>query len=132
MGARRNNMRVKKFYSVFFMLCALGGPLASTAFAGTYRTIENSSPQEITSGMSAKAGRGIVNTATGWLEFPKQIYVTWTEEGPATGICVGPFKGLGMTIVRTVTGVAELVTFYVASPGFYDPYFEPAFIWQGE
>ena len=115
------------------LICSiLAGTLCTAAFAGTYNTIENSSPQEIAGGMSTKAARGIANVATGWLEFPKQIYMTSKEEGTAKGIFVGPLKGVGMTIIRTVTGAAEFATFFIAFPGFYAPYFDPAFVWQKE
>ena len=125
-------MKVKGVIAAALILCAVSGALGTRAFAGTYKTVENSSPQEIVSGMSAKAARGVANTATGWLEFPKQIYTTYTEDGPAKGICVGPLKGLGMTIIRTVSGIGELTTFFISYPGFYDPYFAPAFVWQKE
>jgi len=125
-------MKAKSVVSAAVMLYALGGPLGTMASAGSYKTIENSSPQEIVSGMGTKAVRGMANTTTGWLEFPKQIYTTYTEDGAARGIFVGPLKGLGMTIVRTVSGIGELATFFVAYPGFYDPYFSPPFVWQKE
>ena len=115
------------------LICSiLAGTLCTAAFAGPYNTIENSSPQEIAGGMGTKAARGIANVATGWLEFPKQIYMTSKEEGTAKGIFVGPLKGVGMTIIRTVTGAAEFATFFIAFPGFYAPYFDPAFVWQKE
>jgi len=102
------------------------------AWAGPYKNIENSSPQEIVNGMSSKATRGIANIATGWLEFPKQIYMTSQEDGVVSGVFVGPLKGLGMTIVRTVSGAAEFLTFFSAYPNFYAPYLEPAYVWQKE
>jgi putative exosortase-associated protein (TIGR04073 family) len=105
---------------------------AGGACAGPYKNIENSSPQEIVNGMSSKATRGIANIATGWLEFPKQIYMTSQEDGAVSGIFVGPLKGLGMTIVRTLSGAAEFLTFFSAYPNFYAPYFEPAYVWQKE
>ena len=125
-------MKVKTVVIAAVMLCALGAPLGTKARAGIYNTNESSSPQEIVSGMGSKATRGIANVATGWLEFPKQIYTTCNEDGAAKGIFLGSFKGLGMTIVRTVAGAGELATFFIAYPGFYRPYFEPAFVWQNE
>jgi putative exosortase-associated protein (TIGR04073 family) len=106
--------------------------LAGGAWAGPYNTIENSSPQEIVNGMSSKATRGIANIATGWLELPKQIYITSKEDGTAKGIFVGPLKGMGMTIIRTISGAAEFLTFFSSYPNFYAPYFEPAYVWQKE
>jgi putative exosortase-associated protein (TIGR04073 family) len=116
---------------VIALICCLATlVLAGPACAGPYQTIENSSPQEIVNGMGNKAARGIANVATGWLEFPKQIYETYQEEGEVKGIFVGPFKGIGMAIIRTVSGAAEFLTFYSAYPNFYAPYFEPAYVWQ--
>ena len=96
------------------------------------RTIETSSPQETVDAMANKAVRGVANVTTGWLEFPKQIVYTYREDGWGKGITVGPLKGLGMTLVRTVAGAIETLTFFVAFPGFYDPLVQPAYAWQKE
>lgn len=82
--------------------------------------------------MANKVVRGIANVATGWLELPKQIYLTVKEDGVAKGIFVGPLRGMGMTLVRTVSGAGETLTFMIPYPGFFDPYFEPAYVWQKE
>lgn len=113
--------------AIVLLLCSLGA-----AAADDYRTIETSPPQDVVNGMATKAGRGLSNMALGWLEIPKQIYVTSKEDGAAKGALIGPFKGIGMTLVRTIVGVAEFTTFFVSSPGFYDPYFDPAYVWQRE
>jgi putative exosortase-associated protein (TIGR04073 family) len=105
---------------------------AHLALADDYRTVENAGPQEVVDAMATKAGRGLANTATGWVEFPKQIYITAKDDGIAKGLFVGPIKGLGMTLVRTVSGVLEVMTFFVPFPGFYDPYFDPAYVWKKE
>ncbi len=115
------------------LLCAgllSGGVLP--AFADDFKTLESSSPQQVMEGMSGKMVRGVANVATGWLEFPMQIYLTFKNEGVAKGLTLGPLKGVGMTLVRTVTGAAETTTFFLAYPGFYDPYFEPEFAWEEE
>ncbi|WP_298271844.1 exosortase system-associated protein, TIGR04073 family [Geobacter sp.] len=104
----------------------------SPASAAGLRNIDNTSAQEVVDGMANKFSRGVANTATGWLELPKQIYVTWQESGPTKGILLGPLKGVGMTVVRTLSGVGELATFFVAWPGFYDPYLDPPYVWEKE
>ena len=111
-------------------LCTLGTEQQAQA-KGT-QTIDDASPQEVVDGMANKIARGVANIATGWLEFPKQISITCKEEGYAKGLTVGPVKGLGMTLVRTVSGVGETVTFFIAYPGFYDPLFDPSYVWQKE
>jgi putative exosortase-associated protein (TIGR04073 family) len=113
-----------------FTLCLLGTEQRALA-VGT-RTIDDASPQEMVDGMSNKLARGVANLATGWLEFPKQIYTTCKEEGVFKGLTVGPIKGVGMTLGRTVFGAGEALTFFVAYPGFYDPLFDPPYVWQKE
>ena len=105
---------------------------SQAAFSGAYDSIESSSPQKIASGVATKGARGIANVSLGWIEFPKQIYVTFNEDGAAAGFFIGPAKGFGMAIVRTLSGIGELATFFIPFPGFYDPIFEPGFVWQKE
>jgi putative exosortase-associated protein (TIGR04073 family) len=95
-------------------------------------TIDQASPQEVVDGMANKIVRGVANVATGWLELPKQIYITCKEEGYTKGLIVGPIKGVGMTLVRTAAGVGETFTFFIAYPGFYDPFVDPPYVWQKE
>jgi putative exosortase-associated protein (TIGR04073 family) len=121
---------------IFWAIAALWATLVfgqqPVAWAGSTETIEEASAQEVVGAMANKAVRGIANTTTGWMEFPKQIYQTYKEEGATKGIFIGPLKGLGMTIARTVTGVCEFATFYIAYPGFFDPYIDPEYAWQRE
>ena len=125
-------MQGKRFFWMVLFVCAIMAGLQDRAMADNYRNIEGSSPQEVVDGMANKLVRGVANVATGWLELPKQIYLTIKEDGVTKGLTVGPLKGVGMTLVRTVIGAGEVATFFVAYPGFYDPYFEPPFVWQKE
>jgi len=102
------------------------------ASADRYKSVDNATPQEVADGMGSKLARGVANAATGLGELPKQIYYTTKEDGWAKGLTVGPFKGVVMTLTRTVAGVVELFTFFVPYPGFYDPLFDPAYVWQKE
>jgi len=104
----------------------------SNASASGYQTVENSSPQDVVDSMAAKGVRGAANLVTGWVELPKQIYLTGARDGWLRGTVIGPLKGIGMTVVRTVSGAGELITFFIPFPGFYDPWFEPRFVWQDE
>ncbi|WP_246559257.1 exosortase system-associated protein, TIGR04073 family [Citrifermentans pelophilum] len=106
--------------------------LPNLASADRYKTADTSSPQEVADGMGTKFTRGIANVATGWGELPKQIYYTTKEDGWGKGLAVGPFKGIIMMLVRTVSGAIEVMTFPVPYPGFYDPIFDPAYVWQKE
>jgi putative exosortase-associated protein (TIGR04073 family) len=106
--------------------------LTSGTHADQFKTPESSTPQEVVGGMSKKLVRGVANVATGWAELPKQIAITFQEDGVASGIFVGPLKGIGMTVVRTVSGAGEIATFFIPFPGFYDPFFEPEYVWEKE
>ncbi|MFA5145865.1 MAG: exosortase system-associated protein, TIGR04073 family [Candidatus Omnitrophota bacterium] len=64
----------------------------------------------------AKAERGIKNILFGWTEIPKSIVqVTKDSKNPFWGITGGTLKGLGKAFPRTVSGVADLVSFPIAS-----------------
>ena len=125
-------MEMKQWFFVVLICCALGVSLECVAVADDLQPIEKRSPQEVVDGMANKAVRGLANVTTGWLEFPMQIYTTYKEDGTTKGILVGPIKGVGMTLVRTLAGVGEVATFFIPYPGFYDPYFDPSFVWEEE
>ena len=126
-------MALKRGLLLTFLVLALCGVgMERQVHATSTQTIEGASPQEIVDGMANKVARGVANVATGWLEIPKQIYITSKEEGAAKGIFVGPIKGIGMTLVRTAAGIGETFTFFLAYPGFYDPLFYPSYVWQKE
>lgn len=70
-----------------------------------------------------KAGRGLVNVLTGWIEIPKQIHMGSQEENPVTGFGWGLVKGVGMTVLRAGVGIYEALTFPVPYPKDYaSPY----------
>ena len=70
-----------------------------------------------------KAGRGVVNVLTGWIELPKQIHLGAQEENPLTGLAWGLVKGAGLTVLRAGVGLYEAVTFPLPYPkGFASPY----------
>jgi putative exosortase-associated protein (TIGR04073 family) len=121
----------KSFIILSFVLITLS-LVCGKASASSYQTVESSSPQDVVDHMAAKGVRGAANLVTGWGEFPKQIYLTGEKDGWLRGAVIGPLKGIGMTLVRTVSGAGELLTFFVPFPGFYDPWFEPRFVWQKE
>jgi putative exosortase-associated protein (TIGR04073 family) len=87
-------------------------------------------PEMIAEKMAIKFTRGITNTVTSFVEFPKQTILTVRDMGPA-GVIIGPIKGVGMTFYRGVVGVAETIFCMVPQPGYYDPMIDPAYVWQG-
>jgi putative exosortase-associated protein (TIGR04073 family) len=117
---------------LFLLLSALWLATPPGAEATNYQNVDTASAQDIVDGMATKGVRGAANIALGWVEFPKQIYVTGAKDGWLRGAVIGPLKGIGMTVVRTVSGAGELLTFFVAYPGFYDPWIEPRFVWMKE
>ena len=82
--------------------------------------------------IGTKLVRGVANLSTGWVEFPKQIYVVGTNEGWVAGVFRGPFDGLGMFFARTIAGAYEILTFPVPVPPRYQPMVQPEFVWESE
>ena len=70
-----------------------------------------------------KAGRGVVNVLTGWIEIPKQIHLGSQEANPLSGLGWGIVRGLGLTVIREGMGVYEALTFPIPHPkDFHSPY----------
>ena len=76
-------------------------------------------------GMVMKGSRGLVNTLTGWIEFPAQIVKGYqrgvgfidNEAGSTTvGTILGIFSGVSHAVGRTGYGVVELFGFWTANP----------------
>ncbi len=77
--------------------------------------------------------RGIINTATGWIEIPKQIIETSREESFFKGLTVGLAKGIGKGVTRTAVGLCETTTFIAPFPGEgYSPIMTPESVFQKE
>ena len=91
-------------------------------------------PSACASGPWQKLARGVMNTATGWLECPFEIASTTEIEGSLSGLSVGVVRGLSHAVTRTVVGVWETGTFLFANhphqtgSDFYGPLIEPEFI----
>jgi len=75
-----------------------------------------------------KLGRGLINTATGWLEIPQKIYTTSKNENVFVGATVGTAKGVGWSIIRTAAGIYEVVTFAFPIPKSYESVIDPSYI----
>lgn len=79
-----------------------------------------------------KLGRGVANMATGVLELPSHIVSVTEEDGYVAGVTYGIVKGLAMSLLRTVVGVYETLTFAVPLPFHYEPILEPEFLLGNE
>jgi putative exosortase-associated protein (TIGR04073 family) len=75
-----------------------------------------------------KLFRGMVNAATGWMEVPKQMSLTWQESGPAVGASWGLIKGISYAIARSVAGGYEVATFLLPIPEDYKPLMQPEYV----
>jgi putative exosortase-associated protein (TIGR04073 family) len=63
-------------------------------------------------GPGMKAERGVKNILFGWTDIPKSIIqVTRDSKNPFWGLTGGTIKGIGKAFPRTVSGVADVVTF---------------------
>jgi len=80
---------------------------------------------------SEKLCRGIGNIATGWGELFRQPIVCTMEDG-ISGVPVGLVNGVFMTIVRTGSGLLEVVTFPLPLDEDlgYDSLMDPDYVWQ--
>lgn len=73
-------------------------------------------PKHNAAGM--KAERGVKNILFGWTDIPRSIIqVTRDSKNPIWGLIGGSIKGLGKALPRTVSGIADVVTFPI---GDYD------------
>lgn len=78
--------------------------------------------EELMTGMGQKLVRGVVNTFTGWIEFPVQIMKGYDRgldgEGNSqfVGAIAGIFTGLGHSAGRTLSGMGDVATFWAADP----------------
>ena len=79
-----------------------------------------------------KLTRGAINTVTGWIEIPQNIYEASIEDNILNGITLGAAKGIGMAIIRTSAGLYDVTTFPFDIPEGYVPILEPEFIYSEE
>ncbi len=86
-------------------------------------------PGQYASGAGAKLGRGVLNTATGWGEIPKQTIIGSREEGVLGGV-EGFFKGIGFGVARTLAGAFEIATFWAPVPDQFEPVMQPATVFD--
>ena len=81
-----------------------------------------------------KAGRGVANVLTCWIEIPKNFHLGTQEENPVLGAGWGLVKGSGLTLTRIVVGAYETVSFFVPYPKDYASPYEglelPDYAWE--
>lgn len=77
---------------------------------------------------ATKFGRGVGNIVSGWIEVPKQIYLTSIHHDPFTGIVFGTVKGVFYGVLRTLGGGYDTATFLI--PPYDKPVMEPEFVFE--
>jgi len=102
--------------------------LAPLALADSRAHRDDSALTRETAG--AKAGRGLMEMITGFMEFPGNIYAETRDDGLASGLTIGLAKGIGMIPVRELVGVYEFVTAPIEVPDDYKPVLDPPLPWQ--
>ena len=80
-------------------------------------------------GALRKLGRGIANIATCPGEIVRTASVVGRDKGIVAETSVGIVQGLWRTVLRGVTGVYEVGTFFVEAPKGFEPIMKPEFIW---
>lgn len=85
--------------------------------------------ESLMSQIGHKFVRGLTNAATGTGEIPRQMIISYQNDGPALFVPFGFFTGLFMTVARTCYGVVEVGTFLAPIEGSYDSLLEPAYVW---
>ena len=101
-------------------------PLHAEVIAGH----ELSHAEGLVQDMSSKLNRGIVNILTGWGEIPRQMGIAGREKGWWAVLPIGLPSGVIMTVVRTLTGAFETISFAAPVNDSYDPILDPAYVWQ--
>lgn len=102
-----------------FIACVLGSALLSTGPAYAQE-------HDYLSGLTCKFSQGLLNTATGFIELPKNIINISQDENIFVGLTWGVVRGALHTVSRTVVGAAELIT----SPIPTDNYISPPYVWD--
>ncbi len=77
-----------------------------------------------------KFGRGVTNMTLGVLAWPGEMAQQSKERGPALGIPIGFFTGLGWFAARELVGVYEFITCVFEFPPRFEPILEPDHPWQ--
>lgn len=81
-------------------------------------------------GPSRKLGRGISNAITFPLELLRTPTVVGRRDGYLAALSVGMVQGAVRAVLRGLTGLFEVATFYVETPKNFDPLMQPEFVWH--
>lgn len=104
-----------------FTACVLCSALLSTGSA-----YADKHEQSYLSGVGSKISQGFANTATGFVEIPKNIINISDEQNIFVGMTWGLLRGVIETVSRTTVGVAELITAPIPT----DEFITPPYVWN--
>lgn len=75
-----------------------------------------------------KLSRGLINTATCWVEIPADVAKVSKETNPALGLTYGVAQGVVTGLVRGFSGLVDTVTFLI--PPYNKPSMEPEYAYE--
>ena len=106
---------MKRFFSCLFVLLFvfISVSIATPSYAN---------------GPFKKLGRGLANTATGWIEFFVTVQESCEKHDYIGGLFYGIPTGIVKALIRTSIGLYETVTFAIPIPNDYEPILEPEFV----
>ncbi len=109
-------MKIARFTLIFLMVLSIVSlSYAETANISPANKGTGTAQASGSRGAGIKAERGVKNILFGWTEIPKSIIqVTKDSRNPIWGITGGTLKGIGKAFPRTVSGIADVVTFPIA------------------
>jgi len=81
-------------------------------------------------GSSRKLGRGISNAITFPFELIRTPTLVGRRDGNVAALSVGVVQGTVRAVLRGLTGLFELATFYVEIPNDFGPLMKPEFVWH--
>lgn len=110
------------------MMVGLGLAVLVVGWAAPVRAADEGGGSYV-DGALRKLGRGIANVATCPAELIRTPELTGRKDGYLAGLTVGIVEGAWRTVVRGVTGVFEVVTFFAEVPKDFAPLMKPEFVW---
>ena len=82
--------------------------------------------QDYLSRLTSKFTQGLSNTATGFIELPKNVINISHDQNIFVGLSWGVLRGVMQSVSRTVVGAAELITFPIPT----EDYISPPYAWD--